>query len=68
MLESNKRYIYFVSYRFSTGFGRCEVKRNQPIESIEDIAKEEYSIQQQNSDKDIQIIITNFQLLRTEDI
>jgi len=57
-------YHYFVSYSYNYGFGHCDVARNTPITSIEDINEMAQDLQIQfNLPK---IVILNFQLLRKE--
>lgn len=78
MSENNKRYVYFVSYVIEgaingtiPSFGYCEYILTGPIEYIQDLNGVKIQIVECNkyakSTKDY-IQITNFQLLRTEDI
>ena len=57
-------YHYFVSYSYQYGFGHCDVARDTPITSIEDINEMVKDLQIQFNLSNI--VILNFQLLRKE--
>lgn len=44
---------YFVAYKYPAGFGRCEITRDTPIASINDVAEVEESIMKDNDVADI---------------
>lgn len=66
MSENNKRYVYFVSYMAFDNFNKTYFPRNREIvlhyqiQYIDDIRFIEKDLNDVN--------VTNFQLLRTEDI
>lgn len=67
-------YNYFISYNYNNrtgfGFGRCEVRREDKINSIEDISSIEQDIKKEHEklyNEDRKIIILNYKLLNEEE-
>lgn len=57
-------YIYFISYSHPQGFGRCELIRENPITSIDDIQVIEKLLLEKNNVKSLAIL--NYSLLKDE--
>lgn len=59
-------YVYFISYTHPLGAGRCEVKRDKAITSVDEIKEIESALLAASELKGVSIV--NFILLRTEDV
>lgn len=60
------RYIYFIGYAHSKGFGMMEVNRDAPITLMDEI-KEICLIIEKRDDLH-SVVVLSFQLLRTENV
>lgn len=67
-------YIYFIAYNHNRGYGRCDVTRETPITSIQDIEAVEEAIRALHVARNSYltgfsgISVDNFILLRTEEV
>lgn len=58
----DKKYRYFVSYFYTSGFANAEIRRATPIISIGDIVEVSKDIEQNNSFADGSVVIIAYQL------
>jgi hypothetical protein len=62
------KFVYFVAYKTASQFGRCHIIRDSLVTDISDIEEMEHSIVALGRVTTLPVVITNYQILRTEEV